>query len=721
MNTEDETSQLLQAFAGYEETVEEILRFGRSHQLFSLRPSSTTTEAPTPNMILQSLMEKGLAKPRGFQVQFERELSQPRALVRVLLAGARPDHELRYFTARSIRRFYKIVLSPSLARDFHALCEASNRFIATPKRSALTFCEHLSNQTSPETLDFFIEACFEAGYLSRSFREGNVHFKANYFEAEYLISNLFGMPTGIQGLDDLFGGGGPLLYEASHTERAQQHGMNGRAVLIRGRFGTGKTILALQLAVEVARKGGLAWVVPLEQSPQECEYTIESMGGSPHVKIVTKVLEANKILREHQEDGPRAHRGIVIILKVEQKSLTAFLESMIESVLRMRQGRQYLLRLLVIDPVNTVHVDPVPTQNEIRTLFQTKLEEIRRHGTNVVLVAEGNMTSPSELGFAENVADTVIHLAVVKKHGYAQRYIEITKSRMQREQRGAHPFSIVSGAGMRIFPSTPAVSARLRNRVIRYPNSPTRFGVEAIDGILGANGFKIGDVVVLQGSEGAFRTSLGLRFLLGSDYGRGRRIERRLLSLFIDARIEEQSIRHQIGRDLKNPERSGSSTSKHVSDIEVCSLPGGYIQPGFIFQRVEEIFLEAEIANCFIDRVVLDNVANWELSCPFVREDETFGSTLVDLMRRYRRTSLFICTGTSRDPRSVIQRSIIDNADCVIKLDKVQTQDTHRVMVRVLKTRDMAHEKKQFELVLEGNDFRIQPMSNDSMSEGGGR
>ena len=41
----------------------------------------------------------------------------------------------------------------------------------------------------------------------------------------------------------------------------------GRVIVICGRFGTGKTTLALTIAAEVANKGGVGWVIPTEQTP----------------------------------------------------------------------------------------------------------------------------------------------------------------------------------------------------------------------------------------------------------------------------------------------------------------------------------------------------------------------------------------------------------------------------------------------------------------------
>ena len=120
------------------------------------------------------------------------------------------------------------------------------------------------------------------------------------------MSTLFGVPTGISGLDQLFGGAGPILaehplrsndgnaavapkafigraaddYESdaedtedeatplavgwSSAELMQEPCLTGRLMLIRGQFGSGKSLLAVHMAASVARKGGIAHIASVE-------------------------------------------------------------------------------------------------------------------------------------------------------------------------------------------------------------------------------------------------------------------------------------------------------------------------------------------------------------------------------------------------------------------------------------------------------------------------
>src|SRR5207247_2180312 len=101
-----------------------------------------------------------------------------------------------------------------------------------------------------------------------------------------------------------------------------------------------------------------------------------------------------------------------------------------------------------------------------------------------------------------NVADTVIRLSVTSRANYSQRYIEITKSRLQREQRGEHPYSIKAGQGFLISPASSAVRSRNSRRSLPVPDRPVKFGLPPLEHLLGEGGLFAGDVVVLQGCEG---------------------------------------------------------------------------------------------------------------------------------------------------------------------------------------------------------------------------
>jgi KaiC/GvpD/RAD55 family RecA-like ATPase len=698
--------------------------------------------------------------------RLSRSAFQPVTLARELIKDLRPDHELRYFVMANIRKHWNRTLSSETAHEFHILTNLLNSaikirtdfarhgYVAHDKDLSpllIRMWEEMSaprrDENSPKgnrgqkkyggsgssyhvgqsqswdyqdilkilqlaqvpdsgrawdpAINAFIECCLAVNYLQpHDKKHGWVVLRTNTVDSAFLLSNLFGMMTGITGFDELFGGGGLML--ADEILPGISSPMGGRAILTMGRYGTCKSLLSLQFAIEVARKGGLAYLMTVEQSPEECLYSLGSVCAFPPrelVEIATNAVRARRVL-ERQQPG----RGALILVNPLKDSFQDFLATFKKDMEEMRQY-QCPLRLVIVDAITAIPRDQ-PNHSEWRNETLNLLQEAKRAGTNIWLVAE---EGSENLVHYENISDTVIRLSVEEVLPYSQRYFEIAKSRFQREQRGKHPFSIQPGSGFSIFPSAAAVSARIQPRSVRPPDTPVRFGVEALDRLLGENAICKGDVIVLQGPPGTFKTPLGLRFLLGVDKpGQGFAKERRTESLLVSS--DDDSAR--LG-DLLPPEGSDELiSSNRRKNIRICSITGGYVRPGYILHKIEEEFLAARLTMGTVDRVMVDNVSHWGLSFPFIQEEKTFGDTLVDLLRRHQVTSLFTCSEFNGGGESALQQAMVHSADCLIQFHRIEFRGTHHVMLRVLKTRGMKHRRESFELVTGPFSFDVKTNSS---------
>lgn len=761
----------------YRELDRELLAQSLSYPVAELLPT-----------LLNNLSLKGLCwsldKP---WLSIHLDIFRPLYLPRNLLAKLKEDQDLQYYVRRNIRKHYRCAHTSETVRVFNLLAKTINSKLAliedppnpthSPEgakprfdyeelvqdlSSVLQEARHLPEQESrysPERagqlIKLFVECCREAGFLLAHNKPGHVALKTEFIDGEYLLSNLFGMPTGIRGFDDLFGGGGLTLADNIEGITPKERG---RTVLIKGRFGTGKTLLSLLLAVEVARKGGIAWVIPLEQSAEECLYTLESMGALPNDPPLIVADDPNSTAEVLEKVTDEA--GVLIILKKSRDSLDDFLVTLVEDA---KQMSGYPLRLISVDPINSIDLQK-KDQSQIRADTLAKFDAIELYGTNVLLVAEEGTDPEKRFVSEENIADTVIRLSIDNnKHDYAYRYFEIKKSRFQREQRGEHHFSIVPGEGINISPSSAAVRAKIRARRVREPSTSVSFGLPSLDNILGDQAIKAGDVIVLRGREGLFKTPLGLLFLLGSEkqIKQANNIEALLeqtpqnnqlltstrplqgetysdevtptadstsfesqdedkeggtnlrpRSLLVAARDSKSTIQHLLRQEFVLKHIRANRTSKKVKDIQICSLSGGHITPGYIFQQIEDEILKARLRGYWVDRVMIDDVAYWEMSCPSVRDDETFGDTLVDFLRRNQVTSLLACGELAKSKHSGVQEAIIDAADCTIEFDQLEFRGINHVMVRVIKTRGMRHRREFFELISDPETLEIKPSSS---------
>jgi len=524
-------------------------------------------------------------------------------------------------------------------------------------------------------------------------------------DAEYLLSNLYGLSTGIRGFDELFGGGGVQLNENLSTTSDADG--SGRIIVIKGQFGTGKTLLALQLGVEVARKGGVVLAVPLEQTAREAVYVLESMGCLPEVDRVSIAHDQMELHRALERKT--TEHGVVAFLEAPKNSYRDFLTLLVQ---KSKHMQPYPLRMLIVDPTNSICGRTNSSIAELRADAACAFEAIREMGTNVILVSEKTTDPENEFGFEENIADTVIHLSTREIAGYTQRRFEIVKSRFQREHRGTHPFSILAGIGIRIYPSSASVLARIQSRAMRVPSkdSTTSFGLPSMDKILGAKAIALGDVIVFKGPRGSMKTPLGILFLLGCDQ---RKDTFRYQSLIVSAKDSEGTIRHMLDQPfVALYQQLNAPKSKSTAQLRICAMPSGHINPGYVFQRLEDEFSDARKQGLLIDRVMVDSISHWEMSCPVIRGDETFADTLLEFLRRQNVTSLLVCGTTPTEGSFAIQRSVIDGADCTIDFDRIEFRGIHRIMIRALKTRSMNHRRESFELTFTNNEIQILPTTS---------
>jgi len=153
-------------------------------------------------------------------------------------------------------------------------------------------------------------------------------------------------------------------------------------------------------------------------------------------------------------------------------------------------------------------------------------------------------------------------------------------------------------------------------------------------------------------------------------------------------------------------ESSGSTAefARSPHRVRIVGIPGGYVKPGFILQKIEDEFEQARITRRPIVRVSVDAIATWELGCPFVRADHTFGDTLVELLRKHRVTSLFVCNNISGQRGSVLQESIVNSCDCLIHFQNLPVKGTPEPHVGIEKTRTMRHRRGTFRLQIDSLD-----------------
>jgi len=370
------------------------------------------------------------------------------------------------------------------------------------------------------------------------------------------------------------------------------------------------------------------------------------------------------------------------------------------------------LALIVVDPLNAVLRITDTSAEASRSFLRANAVEIlqfaRSRGVNVLFVCEDEAVAEQDVQFMENIADTVIHLTVDSRKGCQQRFLDVAKSRYQKEAGGKHAFNIGAGVKIEVFPSSAVMAARYASREMNVPRSFGPVRLPGLDKVLGDTpDIRCGDAVAVTGPADSLRGVFAMCFLLfglAHEEDSGAAFDQVLL---LTTRDDEWSVRRtlsSLGQQLVpaiSPERVNR-------DVRVCVLPCGHMQPGYLYQCLRTAFHDAEHEGRRIGRVVLEDVAHLELTCPFVQEDEILGPALLGYLARQGATTLFVCDEHTSSRRGHLQRSIVDGAQNLIELTTYRYRGIAHTGLQVARTRTMQHCHGLFEFAFDHNGPRVE-------------
>src|SRR5262249_19788289 len=229
----------------------------------------------------------------------------------------------------------------------------------------------------------------------------------------------------------------------------------------------------------------------------------------------------------------------------------------------------YPLRLLVVDPINAL-VQQEGKEPESRAATRQMFEAAKKNNVNVWFTSEQISREPESNHFAENIADTVIHLDAETTQGPQRRYVQITKCRFQQEASGRHGLVIDSQHGIQVHPSSALIAqSSARHMSLARPRAGTTappFGVPGIERLLGGEPIWPGEIIVLAG-PGKAKTLVGVKFLLAqASQADG-------YSLFVSDSTPDQM-------DWLINTTASQARQQLISEIETCTVPTGYVDPG---------------------------------------------------------------------------------------------------------------------------------------------
>jgi circadian clock protein KaiC len=453
--------------------------------------------------------------------------------------------------------------------------------------------------------------------------------------------------TGIQGLDELTGGGLP----------------KGRPTLLTGSAGCGKTLLAMEFLVHGAVDFGEPGVfMAFEENTEELATNFASLGYDLKTMVAQKklALEFVQIERsEIEETGEYDLEGLFIRL-----------EQAIESIGAKR------VALDTVEALFSGFTNTAVLRAELRRLFRW----LKEKGVTAVITGERGETSLTRYGLEEYVADCVILLDNRVEGQMATRRLRVVKYRGSTHGTNEYPFLIYEG-GISILPIT---SMGLTHEA---GTGRVSSGVPRLDVMMGGKGYYRASTVLVSGTAGSGKTSLAAHFA----HAAAARGERCLWLAFEESASQIIRNMRSIGTDLEPAVRRGTLRF-HAIRPTACGL---------------EMHLATihKLLNQFKPRVVVVDPISDFATLGSDTEVKAMLTRLIDSFKMQQITALFTSLA---EGGSVIETTEVGVSslgvsslmDTWLLLRDVENGAERNRILHILKSRGMAHSNQVREFLL---------------------
>jgi circadian clock protein KaiC len=314
-------------------------------------------------------------------------------------------------------------------------------------------------------------------------------------------------PTGIQGLDEITGGGLP----------------RGRPTLVCGGAGCGKTLLAAEFLVRGAVQYGEPGVLmAFEETEKELKANVASLGFDLEGLLQRKkiVIDYVHIERsEVQECGEYDLEGLFVRLGHAIDSIGA--------------------KRVVLDTLEVLFAS-LPNEAILRSELRRLFRWLKDKGVTAVITAERGRESLTRHGLEEYVSDCVILLDHRVNDQIATRHLRVVKYRGALHGTNEFPF-LIGDEGISVLPIT---SLALNHKV---SDERIATGIPRLDAMLGGLGFFRGSSILLTGTPGTGKTIVSANFAQAA----ARRGERVLFFSFEESPDQITRNMHSIGLRLE--------------------------------------------------------------------------------------------------------------------------------------------------------------------------
>ncbi len=452
-------------------------------------------------------------------------------------------------------------------------------------------------------------------------------------------------PTGINGLDEITGGGLPT----------------GRPTLIAGNAGCGKTLLAMEFLV----RGALNYNEPgvflaFEETEKELKANVASLGFDLDKLIANKMLFIDHV---HIERSEIAETG-----EYDLEGLFIRLNYAIDSIGAKR---------VVIDTIESLFAG-LPNQAILRAELRRLFRWLKEKGVTSIITGERGDDTFTRQGLEEYVSDCVLLLDHRVTDQTSTRRLRIVKYRGTVHGTNEYPF-LIDEKGISVLPIT---SLGLTHSISMERVST---GVAELDKMLGGKGFFKGSSILITGTAGTGKSSL-LNHFAEAACKRGERV------LYF-------SLEESPAQIIRNMRSIGINLEPYVKKGLFLFHS---MRPTFTGLEMH-LATMLKLVNDFNPSAVIVDPLNSFVSSGNPAEAKSLAMRLIDSIKLKQITALFSTLtsgGSELEHTDVFISSLIDTW---LLLRDIEIGGERNRGIYVLKSRGMAHSNQIREFLLTDN------------------
>jgi circadian clock protein KaiC len=453
-------------------------------------------------------------------------------------------------------------------------------------------------------------------------------------------------PSGIEGLDEITGGGLPA----------------GRPTLVCGTAGCGKTMLAMEFLVRGAMQFGEPGVFMMfEENAAELTANVRSLGFDLDRLVAEKKIALDHVHIERseiEETGEYDLEGLFIRLGHAIDSIGA--------------------KRVVLDTVEALFAG-LPNHAVLRAELRRLFRWLKDRGMTAIITGEkGDGNAITRYGLEEYVADCVIILDQRIQDQISTRRLRVLKYRGTAHGMNEYPF-LIGAHGFSVLPIT---SLQLDHQVSTQ-RVPT--GIARLDEMLGGEGIFRGSSVLVSGSPGTGKSSIAAK-LVESACARG---ERALFFAYEESNAQIVRNMRSIGIDLA-PWMKKGLLEIHSSRPTLQGLEQHLVMMHDLVRRFRPTV------------VAVDPISNLTMAHDDAEVKPTL-MRLIDFLKKEQITAVFTSLTGDAEATSAAENSqlyVSSLMDTWLLLRNVEFTGECNRTIFVRKSRGMAHSNQVREFVL---------------------